>query len=455
MGRKGGLAKGLVCLVLLLPTACAAPVQGSKDGVAPSAGRPPRGLAGEVKGLTGWKWSEIAPNPAPIKGLANPVTTVWTGREMIIWTGNWGEDHRGGFRKTLGSSYDPSHDSWSDVSPAPLDVRTRHRAVWTGKEMIIWGGMASLFPPVPSSSPRPPASAGPRITWDGAAYDPEQKTWRKLQDIPLSPRLNPEVIWTGREMVVVGGSTDFHNGYPAAPLMDGAAYDPATDEWRMLPPMPRSLEANGGFIGSLWAGGRLLLWTATSPQNGPTPPVIELVIFDPGDGSWRAVPSETGVPDNLFSHFWTDPLWTGSEVIFQRIEEVRDCGDTGGQPSTKGGRYDPARNVWRSIKESPYYLSDSGVWTGRVVVGMAELKSSHRAPCPKPGGGATGRAEMQPKPEASPYAPPGPPEHIWGAWSPSTQEWTPLTFPPSIDLGLGDPVWTGREILTPNYRFGP
>jgi len=52
---------------------------------------------------------------------------------MIVWGGfNGTEDlHTGG-------RYDPSTDSWTATST--LAGRSKHRAVWIGTEMIVWGG---------------------------------------------------------------------------------------------------------------------------------------------------------------------------------------------------------------------------------------------------------------------------------------------------------------------------
>src|SRR5262245_40334051 len=62
-------------------------------------------------------------------------TAVWTGSEMIIW---------GGFANT-GGRYDPSTDSWTATSTTNAPTgRFGHTAVWTGNEMIVWGGFNVL-----------------------------------------------------------------------------------------------------------------------------------------------------------------------------------------------------------------------------------------------------------------------------------------------------------------------
>src|SRR4029453_5553914 len=62
---------------------------------------------------------------------------VWTGSEMIVWGG--GQDT--GVYFNTGGRYNPSTDSWTATSTigAPA-ARRGHTAVWTGSEMIVWGG---------------------------------------------------------------------------------------------------------------------------------------------------------------------------------------------------------------------------------------------------------------------------------------------------------------------------
>src|SRR5205814_2362232 len=63
-------------------------------------------------------------------------TAVWTGSEMIVW-GGW----NGTTYFNTGGRYNPSTDTWTatNTTNAPAG-REYHTAVWTGSEMIIWGG---------------------------------------------------------------------------------------------------------------------------------------------------------------------------------------------------------------------------------------------------------------------------------------------------------------------------
>ena len=61
-------------------------------------------------------------------------TAVWTGSEMIVWGGV-------GDGMNTGGRYNPSTDSWTATSTTNAPTRRlNHTTVWTGSKMIVWGG---------------------------------------------------------------------------------------------------------------------------------------------------------------------------------------------------------------------------------------------------------------------------------------------------------------------------
>ena len=96
-------------------------------------------LPAVAAGCTDDTWT---PTSGPPDGRVGH-TAVWTGNEMIVW---------GGFRDVFpynlfnntGGRYNPSTDNWTSTSTtnAPT-ARHGHTAVWTGSEMIVWGGSGS------------------------------------------------------------------------------------------------------------------------------------------------------------------------------------------------------------------------------------------------------------------------------------------------------------------------
>jgi hypothetical protein len=85
-------------------------------------------------------WTATSTINAP--SLRTAHTAVWTGQEMIIWGGHLGDINSGVYLNS-GGRYNPSIDSWTTTSTgnAP-SARTFPTAVWTGNEMIVWGGRA-------------------------------------------------------------------------------------------------------------------------------------------------------------------------------------------------------------------------------------------------------------------------------------------------------------------------
>jgi hypothetical protein len=173
----------------------------------------------------------------------NRPAVVWTGREVIIWGGCNNrvpqcDDGSQGDELSDGAAYDPARDRWRRIARSPLTARDRPQAVWTDQELVVWGGI-------------PGADAGGA---DAAAYDPAKDRWRTIPNGPLTPRSNHIMVWTGREVLVWGGVA---NGTGDNFLADGAALDPATGLWT---PLPKALVRGRDRHAAVWTGQELLVW---------------------------------------------------------------------------------------------------------------------------------------------------------------------------------------------------
>jgi hypothetical protein len=139
--------------------------------------------------------------------------------------------------------------------------RARHTAIWTGEEMIVWGG----------------STCDGRARADGAAY---AGTWRTTARSPISARSYHVAVWTGDEMIAWGGSRGRRL------LVDGAACDPARDRWQRIPtPPPEIREVAGGK--TAWSGDELVVW---GHSDGSGSNVQQGAAFDPASRAWRALP---------------------------------------------------------------------------------------------------------------------------------------------------------------------
>lgn len=238
-------------------------------------------------------------------------TAVWTGSEMIVWGGKGpaGELNTGG-------RYDPATDSWTatEITSAP-GARMLHTAVWTDSEMIVWGGFD-----------------GNRFVNTGGRYDPESDSWTPTNttDAP-SARQRHTALWTGGEMIVWGGSS---NGFTG--INSGGRYDAETDSW-VATSTTGAPSARYGHT-AVWTGSDMIVW------GGFEGPLNTGGRYDPATDSWAAT-STTNAPTSRWRH---TAVWTDSEMIVW-----------GGQyPYTNtGGRYDPATDSWVTTSTTTPFLS--------------------------------------------------------------------------------------------------
>ena len=72
-----------------------------------------------------------------------------------------------------GLAYAPATDAWRVLPDAPIPSRPYASGVWTGTELLVWGGYD--------------VSTDGHVTGadDGAAYDPATDTWRDGDPQPI------------------------------------------------------------------------------------------------------------------------------------------------------------------------------------------------------------------------------------------------------------------------------
>jgi len=107
--------------------------------------------AGDEPAPEGWRRGD--PGPLRHRDFA---AQVWTGTELVVWGGDPDGDS--------GAAYDPVADRWRVIAPAPIPARCEPSSAWTGTEVLVWGRACQLSP-----GPSPGRS---RYATAGAAYDP-------------------------------------------------------------------------------------------------------------------------------------------------------------------------------------------------------------------------------------------------------------------------------------------
>ena len=182
----------------------------------------------------------------------------------------------------------------------PLSARANASGVWTGSEVIIWGGAEDEL------------SSSARSFRDGAAYDPERDVWRPIADSPLAARSRHTAVWTGSEMVVWGGShagRGFLADGHGRGFHDGAAYDPNSDSWRTIADSPYGWTENAA---SVWTGTDLII--AMTDRDRGRGATLRILAYRVGSDSWQELP---GMDAALASETWLG--WTGNELVMRNL----------------------------------------------------------------------------------------------------------------------------------------
>ena len=203
----------------------------------------------------------------------------------------------------------------------PLSARSDAVHAWTGEELIVWGGLELE----PVSDDRAVRRVTELLGDDGAAFSPATGEWRELPPAPIEPRLHPATAWAGDRLFVWGGA-----GEGFRPVDDGAVYLPDQDRWETLPPAP--LDGRMPWTG-VWSGEEFLVVGASVTGGGADEPA-ELVggaAFDPSSGTWRSLPP----PPVRFESF-PAATWLGERLVVWR--------------GSRGAVYDPDRDRWETAE---------------------------------------------------------------------------------------------------------
>jgi N-acetylneuraminic acid mutarotase len=260
-------------------------------------------------------------------------TAVWTGTQMIVWGGTNGTTYL-----NTGLRYVPSTDRWRTTSRTGAPVaRAEHTAVWTGTEMIVWGGCSGSF-----------CNTKHRT---GGRYRPSSNSWTPTSTLTApAARSGHVAVWTGSLMVVWGGLTGV-GGDPR----DGGRYDPASDSWTPT----NANEATSARSGhtAVWTGVEMIVWGGDDRFSGT---VNTGGRYFPSTDSWQGTPT-AGAPTARHEH---TAIWAGTEMIVW-------AGSNGSFIDNTGGRYNPSSNSWTptSTAGAPQArASHTAVWTGTEMI---------------------------------------------------------------------------------------
>ncbi|MBU2664777.1 hypothetical protein KOI35_14845 [Actinoplanes bogorensis] len=273
---------------------------------------------------------------------------------------------------------------WREVTGSPLSPRDQALGLWTGREVLLFGG--SDLPPCSDTSS---CAMDPTPLSDSAALDPDTNRWRPLRTAPV-PVL-------GAFGAVVGSKAFL---LPYGSKREILVYDVDGDSWKRL---PAPFDSDDGYR-LVAAGERLIAYAGTDELR----PLVDQVL-DVRTGKWSALPA-----DPLGPAWDRTMVWTGREVALFDHKLVPNPG-ADGPALTRGAVLDLTSGGWRTLPEAP--MLSTGPWfvTGDRLV--------NPLPSSADGGRINGWGRSYPD---------------GGIVRPSNGAWTPLPDPPERVAGVHD-----------------
>lgn len=185
------------------------------------------------------------------------------------------------------AAYDPATNAWTTLPAVPVAARSEPSFVWTGTELILWGGRGA---------------SSAKLT-DGWRFDPSTRAWTKFSDPGVFEwRYDQATAWDGTRMFVWGGQDSTYKA-------NGGAYVPSVG-WTAVSAVADTIFApKGTRIGmASWAAkGKLYaLWGINSYSA-----VTGGAVYDAATDTWSTL-DMTGAPKERHR---ASAVWTGREAI--------------------------------------------------------------------------------------------------------------------------------------------
>jgi N-acetylneuraminic acid mutarotase len=268
-------------------------------------------------------------------GARENATAVWTGSEMLIWGGD-----NSGFNLRTGGNFNPTANSWTGIptNNAPTG-RTGHTAIWTGSNMVVWGGTDN---------------SGTSAT--GGRYDPVMNMWSPVSTANAPAARTAHVaVWTGTQMLIWGGAEGgLINPFPPV----GGRYNPFNDTWTPMnatsEPTPTASAA------AAWTGTEMVVWGGVQTSFSGTTYFATGGRYNPASDSWILM-STNNAPSARSRH---SAVWSGIQYIV--------FGGTNGVTNLNtGGLYTVTNDSWTPLSTNNAPPPSSGistVWAGNEMI---------------------------------------------------------------------------------------
>jgi N-acetylneuraminic acid mutarotase len=240
--------------------------------------------------------------------------------------------------------YDPATDKWTKIKDMPLPVHHESLAEYHGKLYMFGGYILNTDPKVPGGGWEPVDNS-----W---VFDPATDTWKALAPLPgkRGSTLAEEV---GGQIYVIGGAIPepgsglaaIRPSTAARSVGTNEAYDVENNKWISRSPMPTPRNhAFGGVVdGKVYIiGGRISSPFITVASN------LDIVEeYDPATNTWGGAGARTPMPTARSGGGWT----TYNGKIYVAGGEIQTRQMLGAFRALES--YDPSTNSWAVLQSLP------------------------------------------------------------------------------------------------------
>lgn len=296
--------------------------------------------------IEAWKsgrieWIETPKTSAPSGRVQH--SAVWTGEDMIIFGGAPDNSYSSNYNS--GYKFSPETMEWTPISKVNAPARHGHMAFWTGDSMIIWGGFKIM---------------NGRSTWQnsGAIWSSKTNTWKTLKD-PFTPdetddftnaRIPQTAVWTGEQLLIWGSDDRSGNSI-------GLIYNLKNSSWATMS-QRNAPHRNWGHT-AVWTGTYMIVWGGTDRANRKTD---SGALYHLEKDEWIPMTTEN-LPLPTESH---TAIWNGSDMIVFG-------GKDGGSASNitgSGGVYNLEKDQWTSFQSETALgrVGHTGLWNGAELM---------------------------------------------------------------------------------------
>ena len=250
---------------------------------------------------------------------------------------------------------------WLTLAPFPIPSEEVLGATANNK-LYVFAGLAPVWKPK-------------ALVYE---YDPAANTWTQKKPMPL-PSHHLAFASFNNKIYAFGGFKAPESGPPAwDPIDNSWEYDPATDTWKALAPLPAKRGAASAAVlnGKIYVtGGATNLPGVTENGIHPTRPhnvVASVDEYDPATNTWRSVRPMLLARNHHASGVVGDKLY----VIGGRVASAFISGTSNNVDLVEA--YDPATNLWSARARMPTARSAiaAGVYNGHIIVPGGEVQDS-------------------------------------------------------------------------------